>query len=52
MTFYTDDTVDIAFVEQTGYWVLVLNGVGVRDARREQTLQNFVEHNSVDRERP
>lgn len=52
MTFYQDDSVDIQHVDATGYWVLILNGIGVKDAKREKTLQDFVSNNSVNWERP
>lgn len=52
MTFYTDDSTDIAFVEATGFWVLLLNCKAVKDAKRRTTLEKFVEANSVPWERP
>lgn len=51
MTFYTDDVIDIAFIDTTKNWVLILNGVGVKDAKREKTLRDFVAKNSVPWER-
>ena len=47
MTFYTDDEVNINYIKQTGYWVLILNGKGVRDAKRESTLRDYVAKNTV-----
>lgn len=52
MTFYSDDTVDIAYVDATGFWVIVLNGIGIKDAKRKATLENFVQNNTVPWERP
>lgn len=52
MTFYDDDTVDISYVDATGFWVLILNGIGVKDARRESILRNFVSNNTVPWSRP
>ena len=52
MTFYSDDLVDIAFVNATEFWVLILNGKAVKDAKRKTTLDSFVEKNSVPWERP
>lgn len=52
MTFYADDQADISYVSATGFWVLILNGIGVKDARREKTLRSFVEKHSVPWSRP
>jgi hypothetical protein len=52
MTFYSDDVIDIEYVRITNCWVLILNGLAVRDAKREQALRNYVKQNSVLWERP